>query len=72
MKFYVIENQHRPDGEINTSTTARTTFASAISFYHERYSKMAVTDLYTKVAIVLVDADLNVIEHAVITPNEGR
>lgn len=64
--YYIIENQHRPDGQINNTVTARQTFASALSLYHERISKMVVTDLYTKVSVMLTDEDLNVIEHKVI------
>ena len=61
--YYIIEHQTRPDGVVNTSETARSTFASALSYYHERYSKMVMTDLYTSVSIMLVDDDLNVIQH---------
>lgn len=62
MKYYIIEHQKRNDGEVNVSETVRTTFASALSYYHERYSKMVMTELYTSVSIMLVDEDLNVIQ----------
>ena len=72
MRYYIIEAQHRPDGEINTSITGRSGFASALSYYHERYSKMAVTELYTSVSIMLVDEDLNMIQQDTIKlPVEG-
>ena len=67
MAYYVIENQIRADGVINTSTTARQSFASGLSMYYDRCSKMGVTELYPKVAVMLTDAELNVIEHQVIT-----
>ena len=60
--YYIIEHQTRPDGVVNTSETARSTFASALSYYHDRYAKMVVTDLYKSVSIMLVDDDLNVIQ----------
>lgn len=66
MKYYIIEHQVRPDGEVNVSETARSTFVSALSYYHDRYSKMAVTELYTSVSLMLVDQNLNVIEQATI------
>lgn len=62
MIYYVIETQTRPDGQVNIITTARQTFASANSLYHERISKMCMTDLYTAVAVMLVDENLRVIE----------
>ena len=61
--YYIIEHQTRPDGVVNIFETARATFASALSYYHERYSKMVMTELYTSVSLMLVDADLNVVQH---------
>ena len=61
--FFVIEHQTRPDGTINVSETSRSTLATALSHYHDRYSKMCVTDLYTSVSLMLVDENLNVIQH---------
>lgn len=61
--YYIIENQTRPDGVVNTNTTAKATFASALSYYHERYSKMVMTELYTSVSIMLADKDLDVVQH---------
>lgn len=66
MQYFIIENQKRSDGVINTTTTVRSGFASALSYYHDRYSKMVVTELYTGVSLMLVDEDLNVVEHATI------
>lgn len=64
--YFIIENQIRPDGQVNTSTTTRSTFASALSYYHERISKMCVTDLYKSVAVMLVDENLEQIKHEVV------
>ena len=64
--YYVIENQIRADGQINNSMTARQTFASGLSLYYDRCSKMVMTQLYPKVAVMLVDEELNVIEQKVI------
>ncbi len=67
MAHYVIENQIRADGAVNTSTTARSSFASGLSLYYDRCAKMVMTELYPKVAVMLTDEELNVIEHQVIT-----
>ena len=67
MAHYVIENQIRADGTVNNTVTARSSFASGLSLYYDRCSKMVVTELYPKVAVMLTDEELNVIEHQVIT-----
>lgn len=66
MAYYVIENQIRADSVVNNSMTARQTFASGLSLYYDRCSKMVMTELYPKVAVMLTDEELNVIEHRVI------
>lgn len=65
-QYFVIELQHRDDGIINQTVATRSTLAMALSHYYERKSKMVVTNLYTKVAIMLCDSNLTVIEQAVI------
>lgn len=63
MKHFIIEHQTRPDGEINMSEVERRNFASALSYYHERYSKMLVNTEFVSVSIMLVDENLNVVQH---------
>ena len=63
MKYFIIEHQTRSDGEINMSEVTRSTFASALSYYHERYSKMVVNTEFASVSIMLVDENLSVIQH---------
>lgn len=60
--YYIIEHQKRPDGVVNTSETIRGSFASALSYYHERYSKMVVNTDFVSVSIMLVDENLDVIQ----------
>lgn len=62
MKYFIIEHQKRPDGEINVSEVARSNFASALSYYHERYSKMVVNTEVVSVSIMLVDENLDIIQ----------
>ncbi len=64
MKYTIIENQHRADGEINTVIEHRQTLASAQSYYYERKSKMVMTELYPSVHIILLDSNLVPLEHA--------
>ena len=63
MRYFIIEHQTRPDGEINISETSRSTFAGGLSLYHERYSKMVVNTDFVSVSIMLVDENLSVIQH---------
>lgn len=63
MKYFIIEHQARTDGEVNASEVVRSTFASALSYYHERYSKMVVNTGFVSVSIMLVDENLSVIQH---------
>lgn len=65
-QFYVIEHDKRPDGIVNVSETARSTFALALSLYHSRYSTLCVSEQFTSASLLLVDEDLKVIEHATI------
>lgn len=61
--FYVIENDYRPDGVVNNTVIGRTTLAMAKSYYFDRKSKALVSEQFTRVALLLVDADLNYFEH---------
>lgn len=74
-QFFIIELQHRPEGIINQVTTAKNTRASALSYYYERKSRMLMTTLYTKVAVMVTDSNLTVIEQDVLEtlyqPTEG-
>lgn len=63
MKYFVIEHQTCADGKINVSEVSRSTFASALSYYYERYSKMVVNTDFVSVSIMLVDENLNVVQH---------
>lgn len=62
MNYFVIEHQKRTDGVVNVSETQKAGFASALSYYHERYSKMVMNTEFVSVSIMLVDENLEVIE----------
>ena len=62
MKYFIIEHQKRPDEEVNVSEVSRQSFASALSYYHERYSKMVVNTEFVSVSIMLVDENLDVVQ----------
>lgn len=64
--YYIIENQFRPDGQINNSIISRADYYAALSYYYERMSKMVATELYTKVAITILNEDLNTVQQNII------
>lgn len=60
--FFVIEHQIREDGIVNTTETTRSSFKSASSYYHERFSKMIMNEEFPEVALMLTNKRLEVIE----------
>lgn len=64
--YYIIELQHRPDGIINSTMEGRQSKNSALSYFHDRFSKMALTTLYKSVSLLLVDENGNVLEHKIV------
>lgn len=63
MKYYIIEHQKRADGEVNVSETSRSSFASGMSYWHERESKAYMNKDFPTISIMLVDENLNVIKN---------
>lgn len=64
--FTIIENQTKPDGTINTETTARQTRNSALSYFHERLGKMYMTELFTSVVVAVYDENLNQLDRRIV------
>lgn len=65
--YYIIENQLRPDGVVNNTTTSRMNYENALSYFYERASKMLVTTLFQVVYLMLVDTELNIIKYEAIS-----
>lgn len=61
--YYIIEHDIRPDGVVNTSETGRTTFASALSFYYDRMSKLVMNTDFTSAHLMLVEEKLSVVKN---------
>lgn len=58
--YYIIEHQIRPDGVVNTSEVGRAAFASALSHYYERKSKLVMNTDFTSAHLMLVKEDLTI------------
>lgn len=66
--YFIIELQNRSDGVTNVqSIVSRQTFASALSYYYDRCSKMAGTELYPTVTLILIDNTGKVYENKFLT-----
>ena len=78
MQFYVIEIQNRADGVDNVQQiVSRQTLATGLSYFYQRCSTMAATELYPTVTLMLIDSDGTVIENkhlttAYVAPSEGE
>lgn len=60
--YYIIEHNIRPDGVVNTSEVGRSTFATALSHYYDRASKVVVSTAFTSSHLLLVDETLKVVK----------
>ena len=66
--YYIIEIQNRADGIDNVQpVVARQNFATGLSFFYDRCSKMAGTTLYPTVTLMLIDSAGKVYENKHLT-----
>lgn len=63
MFYYVTELQSRPDGMVNSTLTARSSFGLGLSLYFDRASKAAASTDFTSVALTLQDQDGNIVKN---------
>ena len=67
-QYLIIEVQNRADGVNNVlDIVARNSLATGLSYYYDRCSKMAATELYPTVTLVLMDTDGNIYENKRLT-----
>ena len=59
--YYIIEHDIRPDGIVNTSETGRSTFASALSYYYDRQSKLVLNTNFVSAHLMLVEETLAIV-----------
>jgi hypothetical protein len=62
----IIKQENRPDGEVNRTTEARQSFATAMSLYYDWASKASATELFTSVALTIIDNEAMIIENRLI------
>ena len=68
IQYLIIEVQNRADGVNNVqSIVSRNSLASGLSYFYDRCSKMAATELYPTVTLMLIDTNGLVIENKHLT-----
>ena len=78
MHYFIIEIQNRADGVDNVQQiVSRQSLATGLSYFYDRCSKMAATELYPTVTLMLIDSEGTVIENKHLTtawvePTEGE
>jgi len=64
IQYLIIEIQNRADGVNNVqSIVSRNSLASGLSYFYDRCSKMAATELYPTVTIMLIDTNGTIIKN---------
>ena len=78
IQYLIIEVQNRADGVNNVQPiVSRNSLANGLSYFYDRCSKMAATELYPTVTLMLIDTNGTVIENKHLTtawvePDEGE
>ena len=78
MQYFIIEIQNRADGINNIQDiVGRNSLATGLSYFYDRCSKMAATELYPTVTLMLIDQNGTIIENkhlttAYVEPTEGE
>lgn len=68
LQYHIIEIQNRADGVNNVlETVSRNSLATGLSYYYDRCSKMAGTELYPTVTLILIDSNGVVYENKHLT-----
>ena len=64
--YTLIKQENRPDGITNKKMESRQTYSSAMSLFYSWASTASATELFTSVAITILDNDGNIVENKVI------
>lgn len=68
LQYHIIEIQNRDDGINNVlEIVTRNSLASGLSYYYDRCSKMAGTNLFPTVTLILIDSNGKVYENKHLT-----
>ena len=66
MNYIIIKQENRPDGITNRTTEGRNSFATAMSLFYDWASKASATELFTSVALTVIDNQAVIVENRLI------
>jgi hypothetical protein len=64
--YLVIKQENRPDGITNRTTEVRQSFATAMAQFYSWASTASATELFTSVALTVIDNNGNIIENKLV------
>lgn len=64
--YSVIKQENRPDGITNRTTEVRQSFATAMAQFYSWASTASATELFTSVALTVIDNNGNIIENKLV------
>ena len=68
IQYLILEVQNRADGINNVQNiVSRNTLSSGLSYFYDRCSKMAATELYPTVTLMLIDSNGTILENKHLT-----
>ena len=68
IQYLIIEIQNRADGMNNVQPiVSRNSLSTGLSYFYDRCSKMAATELYPTVTVMLIDSEGTIIENKHLT-----
>ena len=68
MHYFIIEIQNRADGINNVQPVeTRNSLATGLSYFYDRCSRMAATELYPTVTVMLIDSEGTILENKHLT-----
>ena len=64
IQYLIIEIQNRADGMNNVQPiVSRNSLSTGLSYFYDRCSKMAATELYPTVTVMLIDSEGTIIKN---------
>lgn len=63
MYYFITELQTRPDGIVNSTITARSSYAMGLAYYYQRAAVAVASTNFTSVALTLQNQDGFIIEN---------
>lgn len=63
MQYFITELQTRPDGIVNSTLTARSSYAMGLAYYYQRAAAAVASQNFVSVALTLQNQDGFIVEN---------